>query len=54
MVLSCDCSCFMEINGFLPGIDRLFADDSGRFQPAMLKTVVDIDLPELERQQRRD
>ena len=39
---------FMEVNGYLPHLLRIFSDETGAFHPGILKNIVRLDLPGLD------
>ena len=39
---------FMEVNGYLPHLLRIFSDETGAFHPDILKNIVRLDLPGLD------
>jgi hypothetical protein len=39
---------FMEVNGYLPHLLRIFSDETGAFHPGILKSIVRLDLPGLD------
>lgn len=41
---------FMEVNGFLPSLVRVFTNDKNEFRPQLLTEALDLDLPGLEKQ----
>ena len=41
---------FMEVNGFLPSLVRVFTNDKNEFRPQLLAEALDLDLPGLEKQ----
>ena len=40
---------FMEVNGYLPSMVRVFTDETGAFKPEILKEAMTVDLPALDR-----
>ena len=40
---------FMEVNGYLPSMVRVFTDETGAFKPEILKEAMTVDLPGLDR-----
>ena len=40
---------FMEVNGYLPTMVRVFTDETGAFKPEILKEAMTVDLPGLDR-----
>lgn len=41
---------FMEVNGFLPSLVRVFTNDKNEFRPQLLTEVLELDLPGLDKQ----